>query len=101
MGEMANVQLRSPEIVTGYIVIFDTQNGLRKDGVRWVDFFRKTIERLSGRDAPSWAAGMVEASAIIEVDFSDGPKLLSKGGLEGFFDRIAECVRERNPDMFT
>lgn len=101
MGEMANVQLRSPEIVTGYIVVFDTQNGLRKDGGRWVDFFRKTVERLSGRDAPSWAAGMVEASAIIEVDFSDGPKLLSKSGLEGFFDRIAECTRERNPDMFT
>lgn len=100
MGELANVQLRSPEIVTGYIVIFDTQNGLRKDGTRWVDFFRATVDHLSGRDAPSWATGMVEASAIVEVDFSEGPQLVSQEGLEGLFDRISECVRERNPDMF-
>lgn len=100
MGEMANVQLRSPEIVTGYIVIFETDTALRKDGKRWVDFFRTTINRLSGRDAPAWAAGMVEASVIIEVDFSKGPELLSPDSLDEFFDRIEECVRERNPDTF-
>ena len=58
-GEMANVQLLSPEIVTGYVMIFDTTGGsLRQDGARWVDFFRDAVERLSGRDAPAWAAGM-------------------------------------------
>lgn len=66
MGEVANVQLWSPEIVTGYMVIFDVSaSNVRSDGIRWVDFFRSTIDRLSGRDAPAWAAGMVEASAII------------------------------------
>ena len=103
MGEMANVQLRSPEIVTGYIMVFDvTQNGdgIRRDGVRWVDFFRGAINRVSGREAPAWAAGMVEASAVIEVDFSDGARIVAVPDMPAFFDRLARCVRERNPDMF-
>ena len=56
MGEMANVQLLSPEIVTGYIMIFEvSQNGggKRRDGTRWVDFFRDAVDRLSGRRRPS------------------------------------------------
>jgi len=104
MGEMANVQLRSPEIVTGYIMVFDaTQNGdgIRRDGVRWVDFFREAINRVSGREAPAWAAGMVEASAVIEVDFSSGARIVAVPDMPAFFDRLAQCVRDRNPDMFS
>lgn len=98
MGEMANVQLRSPEIVTGYIMIFDITGGsLRKDGTRWVDFFRDAVNRLSGRDAPAWAAGMVEASAIVEVDFTEGPRIAAAPDMPAFFDRLAHCVWERNP----
>ncbi len=100
MGEMANVQLRSPEIVTGYIMIFDIAGGLRKDGTRWVDFFRDAVNRLSGRDAPAWAAGMVEASAIVEVDFARGPRIAAAPDMPAFFDRLVHCVRDRNPDMF-
>ena len=100
MGEVANVQLLSPEIVTGYLMIFETHTKLRKDGTRWVDFFKEIVERLSGRNAPAWAAGMVEAAAVIEVDFSHGPRLVQPQTLDGFFDRIAKRVRERNPDKF-
>ncbi len=100
-GEMANVQLLSPEIVTGHIVVFDTgASGLRKDGTRWVDFFRSAVNRLSGRDAPAWAAGMVEASAIVEVDFADGPNVVGHPDMSAFFDRLDYCIRERNPDSF-
>ena len=100
-GELANVQLLSPEIVTGYIMVFDTTgSGRRRDGGRWVDFFRDALGRLSGRDAPAWATGMVEASAIVEVDFSKGPRIVGKPDLRKFFDRLAQCVRERNPDSF-
>ena len=89
-GEMANVQLLSPEIVAGYIVVFDTgAGGLRKDGTRWVDFFRSAVNKLSGRDAPAWAAGMVEASAIVEVDFADGPNVVDHPDMSDFFDRLA------------
>ena len=100
-GEMANVQLLSPEIVTGYVMVFDTTgSGLRKDGTRWVDFFRDAVNRLSGRDAPAWAAGMVEASAIVEVDFAEGPRIVAAPDMSAFFDRLASCVRDRNPDRF-
>ena len=100
-GEMANVQLLSPEIVTGYVMVFDTTgSGLRKDGTRWVDFFRDAVDRLSGRDAPAWAAGMVEASVIVEVDFAEGPRIVAAPDMSAFFDRLASCVRDRNPDRF-
>ena len=103
MGEMANVQLLSPEIVTGYVMIFDvSQNGdgKRRDGTRWVDFLRDAVDRLSGRAAPAWAAGMVEASAVVEIDFTEGAQIIFSPDLSAFFDRLAHCVRERNPDMF-
>ena len=104
MGEMANVQLLSPEIVTGYVMVFDvSQNGggmRRDDGTRWVDLFRDAVDRLSGRAAPAWAAGMVEASAVVEIDFTEGAKIILDPGLPAFFDRLVHCVRERNPDMF-
>ena len=100
-GEMANVQLLSPEIVTGYIMVFDTAgSGLRQDGTRWVDFFRDAVNRLSGRDSPAWAAGMVEASAIVEVDFSESARIVVAPNMEAFLDRLTHCVRERNPDIF-
>lgn len=99
-GEMANVQLRSPEIVTGYIVVFNIANGMRSDGTRWVDFFRDAVDRLSGRDAPAWATGMVEASAVVEVDFTNGPAITYAPDMNEFFDLLATCVKDRNPDMF-
>lgn len=97
MGEMANVQLYSPEIVTGYVMVFDTQSRKRRDGKRWVDVFRSYVEHLSGRQAPAWAAGMVEAAAIVEVDFSSGPLLLNPPTLDDFFDRLVQQVKLRNP----
>ena len=101
-GEMANVQLLSPEIVTGYIMIFHSGEGTatRRDGTPWVDIFRDAVERLSGRDAPAWAPGMMEASAVVVVDFTDGPNIVHKPDLQAFFNRLSACVRERNADMF-
>ena len=103
MGEMANIQLRSPEIVSGYIMIFEaTRNGggTRKDGKRWLDVFRDAVEHLSDRRAPAWAAGMVEASAIIAVDFTNQPCILEAPDIAGFFDHLVDRLRQRNPDLF-
>ena len=99
MGEMANVQLLSPEIVTGYIMIFDIGAKIPRNGKRWVDIFRSHVEPLSGRSAPAWAAGMVEAIEIVEVDFSRGPHLVTSGNLDGFFDTLARRIFERNPGI--
>ena len=103
MGEMANVQIRSPEIVTGYIMVFNatgTKNTPRKDGARWPDVFREAANRLTGRGAPAWAPGMVEATAFVEVDFTSSARIVSVYGLDTFFPHLADCLRERNPDLF-
>lgn len=102
MGEMANVQLRSPEIVTGYVMIVDAKShgdGYRRDGTKWVDYFRDCIEQLSGRDAPSWATGMVEASAVISVDFAHGARVLEAPNMNHFFNLLAGKLYERNPEL--
>ena len=96
MGEMANVQLHSPEIVTGYIMVLNTADDPDN---RWIDTFRSFVGRLSGRQAPAWAAGMVEAAAVVEVDFSAGPNLLAPSNLDGFFDLLASRVKQRNPEL--
>lgn len=104
MGELANVQLQSPEIVTGYIMVFKVdpdQNKIRsEDGQRRSESFQATLEMLSGRRAPAWAIGMVEVSAAVKVDFSSGPTLMGPKTLKNFFDDIVECVRVRNPGAF-
>ena len=96
------MQLLSPEIVTGYLMIFHSNEdtGRRRDGTQWVDFFRDAVERLSGRDAPAWTPGMIEASAVVVVDFTEGPNIVRKPALQAFFNRLSACVRDRNPDMF-
>ena len=96
MGEMANVQLHSPEIVTGYIMVLNTEDDPEK---KWIDTFRSYVGRLSGRQAPAWAAGMVEASAVVEVDFAKGPTLLSPADLNDFFDCLADRLKQRNPGL--
>ena len=100
MGEVTNVQMYSPEIVTGYIMLFnvaeDSYSPLH--GSTWADLLRSRITRLSGRRPPSWSIGMIEASLFLEVDFSNGPLLVSgTSDAAPFFDRLAAAVRERNP----
>lgn len=104
MGEVANVQLHSPEIVVGYVMIFDSGQDAYspKHGARWSELFRSFVEKLSGRTSPSWAPGMIEAYIVAEVDFREGPVLLSDAkDFDRFFDKIAEEARTRNPGAFS
>ena len=100
MGEVTNVQMYSPEIVTGYIMLFnvaeDSYSPLH--GSTWADLLRSRITRLSGRRPPSWSIGMIEAFLFLEVDFSNGPLLVSGASdAAAFVDRLVAAVRERNP----
>ena len=100
MGEVTNVQMYSPEIVTGYIMLFnvaeDSYSPLH--GSTWADLLKSRITRLSGRQPPSWSIGMIEASLFLEVDFSHGPLLVSgTSDAAPFFDRLVAAVRKRNP----
>ena len=101
VGEVANAQLHSPEIVIGYIMIFNVaEDSLsQKHGSTWCDLFRDRATSLSGRRPPSWTTGTVEDFVLVEVDFSSGPSILATSQtFDGFFDTLVEQVRERNPN---
>lgn len=100
MGEVANVQLHSPEIVVGYVIVFDRNANEQsvKHGKSWIDVFRSYVDNLSNRRSPAWAPGTIEAYVVAEADFTDTPRLVSpREDFDHFFDRLTEAVRERNP----
>ena len=43
---------------------------------------------------------MAKASAFTGVDFAEGPNIAAQPDMSPFFDRLASCVREGNPDSF-
>jgi hypothetical protein len=102
MGEVTNVQMYSPEIVTGYIMLFNVAEDSHSPGHEstWSDLLKSRITSLSGRRPPSWSIGMIEASLFVEVNFSKGPRIVSgESEVEGFFDHLVEEVRRRNPTV--
>jgi hypothetical protein len=101
MGEAANVQIYSPEIVTGYIMVLDIGADAHsaKHGSTWSDLLRKRLGLLSGRRPPGWTIGTVEGFVLAEVDFSKSSALLSGAELfPPFFDLLVAQVRFRNPN---
>lgn len=100
IGETANVQLHSPEIVTGYIMIFDIERDTvsATHGMPWADVLATRLAALSGRRPPSWTTGVVEDFAVVKVRFRSRAVIVSTSqSMDRFFDRIVEQVAERNP----
>jgi len=101
MGEVANAQLYSPEIVIGYVMVFDkaTDVDSSKHGSTWLELLRSRLENLSGRRPPSWVTGMIESYVLVEVDFSKSCRIESDASdFDRFFDCLVEQVIQRNPD---
>lgn len=69
-GELANVQQLRPEIVIGYVILFDVAKDTvrREDGRMWSDYFESAIDAISVRKAPLWNQGMLEGSWFIRFD---------------------------------
>jgi len=102
IGEVANVQMYSPEIVIGYIMVFDMSKDTysKKHRMKWSELLRQRLDSLSGRRAPHWSAGMIEAYSIVEVDFSKGPRLLAgEDEVAKMFDILVKEVKNRNPGI--
>lgn len=108
VGEVANLQMYSPEVVIGYVIIFNigVAEGARggakrgRSGTEWLKRLAATLEALSGRRAPSWSTGMIEAFSIVVVDFSEGPRVVSGGcEVESMLDTLAAEVKARNPGV--
>ena len=101
IGEVANAQLHSPEIVIGYIMDFNVAEDSYspKHGSTWSDLFRSRLQSLSGRRSPSWTTGTVEDFVLVEVDFSSGSSILAVSQpFNEFFDTLVDEISARNPN---
>jgi len=69
-GELANVQQLRPEIVIGYVILFDVaRDTVRQDGAgMWSDFFEGALKRIAIRRAPLWNQGLLEGLWFIRFD---------------------------------
>ena len=81
-SKIANVQLYSPEIAIGYIMIFDVQEDRFSTRYKstWSELMRSRLSSLSGRGPPSWTTGMIEDFVLVNVDFRDSPKPANPAG---------------------
>lgn len=69
MGELANIQQIRPEIVIGYVVLFDVaEDRLRSDGVTWSEYFENALKKIAIRRAPLWNQGLMEGLWFIRFD---------------------------------
>lgn len=102
MGEAANLQMYSPEVVIGYIMIFNSEEDRTstRRGCSWGDLLSQRLSTLSGRQPPHWTPGTVESAVLVRVDFTAGPSLLSpEDSVSTFFNTIVDQVKMRNPDI--
>jgi len=102
MGETTSIQLYSPEVVTGYVMLFNIAEDKesRKHGKTWADHLKEKLSALSGRRAPYWSPGTFEAFSVVLVDFSNGPLVV--GGQDEFsamMDQLVDETRTRNPGI--
>jgi hypothetical protein len=68
-GELANVQQLRPEIVIGYVILFDVaRDSRRTDGIMWSDYFEAALKRIAIRRAPLWNQGLLEGLWFIRFD---------------------------------
>ena len=101
IGEVANAQLYSPEIVIGYILVFNVAEDTfsTKHGDTWCGLFRSRLNSLSRRRAPSWTTGTVEDFVLVEVDFSAGSSIIATPRpFDALFDTLVDEVKARNPN---
>jgi hypothetical protein len=70
IGETANVQQLTPEIVTGYVLLFDivADSQRQGDGKKWSEFFEESIKKLTIRKAPIWNQGLLEGTWFLHID---------------------------------
>jgi hypothetical protein len=103
-GELANVQQLRPEIVIGYVILFDVAaDSVRRDGQHWSDYFEAALRSIAIRKAPLWNQGLLEGLWFIRFDSRrpEGQRLLAptEADVEGNrFARSLLCeLRLREP----
>ena len=106
MGEVANVQQLSPEIVVGYVVIMDEkENSQRRDGGTWIDHFKENLDKIAIRRAPLWNQGLIESAWLIRIDSGKptGQRIIQSTAAdaerEGFFKALLDELYLREPTL--
>jgi hypothetical protein len=104
MGEIANVQQLRPEIVIGYIVLFDNvADSRRQDGMMWSDYFEQALRKIAIRKAPLWNQGLLQDFWLIRFDSKkplserilDSPAVAINGAT--FFNALLAELKGREP----
>lgn len=106
MGEVANVQQLSPELVIGYVVIMDEkENSAHRTDGTWIDHFEGNLRRIAIRRAPLWNQGLVEAVWLIRInsDNPPGKRLVETESLDAagtdFFRALLDELYLREPTL--
>jgi hypothetical protein len=104
MGEAANVQQLSPELVIGYVVLMDeAEDTPRRGGGTWIDHFRNNLDNISIRKAPLWNQGLIEAAWLIRIDSrrKPGDRIVDTHSADAdgvnFFTALVEELYVREP----
>jgi hypothetical protein len=105
MGEAANVQQMSPEVVIGYILLFDAQADAtrRADGRMWSEYFEERVEQIAIREAPVWNQGLLEGTWFVRFDSKEpeGKRILNPDKVDRerrtFFQSLLEELKIREP----
>lgn len=107
MGEAANVQQLSPEIVIGYVVIMDEhEDSMRRDGKgSWSDHFESNLREIAIRQAPLWNQGLIEAAWLIRINSSlpPGQRIVNAVDMDAkgttFFGALLDELYLREPTL--
>jgi hypothetical protein len=108
MGEAANAQQLSPELVIGYVVIMDeAENRLLRGSLTetWIDYFEARLATITIRKAPLWNQGLLEGSWLIRIDTRNplGQRILDLDRTEAtgarFFRELFDELYRREPGL--
>ncbi len=107
MGETANVQQLSPELVIGYVVIMDEhEDSMRKDGKgTWSDHFESNLRKIAIRKAPLWNQGLIEGAWLIRINSSNpvGHRVVDALDMDAkgtnFFQALIDELYLREPTL--
>lgn len=109
MGEAANVQQLSPEVVIGYVVIMDeAEDSNRRDRKgTWSDYFEGTLRKIAIRRAPLWNQGLIEAAWLIRINSQqpEGKRISNSQDMDAkgtsFFRALLDELYLREPTLKT